>query len=75
MLMQNIMLLAVEAGMATCPQESWAMFAPTVKAFLGLDDGHILWSGMAMGHPDPAAKVNTIRTDRAAVDEFTTFLS
>ena len=74
MLMQNVMLLAVEAGLATCPQESWAMFAPTVKAFLGLDDGHILWSGMALGHPDPAAKVNSLRTDREAVDDFATFL-
>jgi nitroreductase len=75
MLMQNVMLLAVEAGLATCPQESWAMYAPTVKAFLGLGDDHILWSGLALGHPDPSAKVNTIRTDRAAVEEFATFLS
>lgn len=75
MLMQNVMLLAVEAGLATCPQESWAGFAPTVKGFLGLGEDHILWSGLAMGHPDPSAKVNTIRTDRAAVDEFATFLA
>ena len=75
MFMQNFMLLAVEAGLATCPQESWAMFAPTVKGFLGLGDEHILWSGLALGYPDPSAKVNTIRTDRATVDSFATFLN
>lgn len=75
MFMQNVMLLAVEAGLATCPQECWAFFAPTVKAFLGLGDDHILWSGMALGHPDPAAKVNTLRTERESVDGFATFLA
>ena len=75
MFMQNVMLLAVEAGLATCAQESWAFFAPTVKAFLGLGDDHMLWSGMALGYADPSAKVNSIRTDREAVDVFATFLS
>jgi hypothetical protein len=28
---------------------------------------------MALGYADPSAKVNTLRSDRAPVDAFTTF--
>ena len=33
----SFMLLAVEAGLATCPQECWAMYPRTVTGFLGTD--------------------------------------
>ena len=35
MYLQNAMLLAVEAGLATCPQECWAMYPETIERFLG----------------------------------------
>ena len=34
MYLQNLMLLAVEAGLATCPQECWAMYPETVGAVI-----------------------------------------
>ncbi len=74
MFMQNFMLLAVEAGLATCPQEFWALYAATVKTHLGIQDDYILWSGMALGYADEDAPVNQIHTPRVPVDQFTTFI-
>jgi nitroreductase len=64
MYMQNVMLLAVERGLDTCPQEYWARYPVTVAKFLGLPDDHMLFSGMAMGYRDPDAPINTLKASR-----------
>jgi nitroreductase len=68
MYMQNVMLLAVEAGLDTCPQEYWARYPRTVADFVGLPDDHMLFSGMAMGYRDEAAAINTLVSSRDHVD-------
>ncbi|MCB5945737.1 nitroreductase [Acidocella sp. KAb 2-4] len=72
MLMQTIMLLAVERGLGTCPQACWAAWPETVAEFLELDEGQILLGGMALGYPDEAAPVNALCTDRAELADFCT---
>ena len=74
MFMQSIALIAVERGLATCMQECWAMRAKTVSEFLGLHDDQQLYCGMALGYADENAPVNSLRTERASVDEFTIFV-
>ncbi len=74
MFMQSIALAAAEKGLATCMQEAWCVRAKTVSDFLGLGDGEQLYCGMALGYPDPDAAVNALRSERAPVDDFTTFL-
>jgi nitroreductase len=64
MFMQTFMLLAVEAGLATCAQEYWARYPKTVAAFVDLPDDHMLFSGMALGYADEAAPINNWRTRR-----------
>ena len=64
MYMQTFMLLAVEAGLATCAQEYWARYPQTVAKFVGLPDDHMLFSGMALGYPDDTAPINNWRTRR-----------
>jgi len=64
MYMQTFMLLAVEAGLATCAQEYWARYPQTVANFVGLPDDHMLFSGMALGYPDETAPINNWRTRR-----------
>jgi nitroreductase len=68
MFMQNVMLLAVERGLATCAQEFWARYPVTVGDFLGLPDDHMLFSGMALGYADETAPINTLRTRRDPFD-------
>jgi nitroreductase len=64
MYMQNVMLLAIERGLDTCPQEYWARYPVTVAKFLGLPDDHMLFSGMALGYRDPGAPINTLKASR-----------
>jgi nitroreductase len=64
MLMQTVMLLAVERGLDTCAQEYWARYPKTVAKAVGLPDDHMLFSGMALGYRDPDAPINTLRTRR-----------
>jgi len=72
MFMQNIMLLAREHGLHTCAQEAWAVWHRTVGEFLSLPAHRMLFCGMALGHRDESAPINSLRTDRAALEEFAT---
>ena len=67
MYMQNVMLLALERGLDTCPQEYWARYPQTVARFMGLPDDHMLFSGMALGYRDEAHAINTLRASRDPV--------
>ncbi|RYD82061.1 MAG: nitroreductase, partial [Sphingomonadales bacterium] len=49
MFMQSLMLLAVEHGLASCPQEVWSVWPETVARHVGLSDDLILFAGMALG--------------------------
>lgn len=64
MLMQTIMLLAVERGLATCAQEYWARYPQTLADILKLPEDHMIFSGMALGYADETAPINTLRTRR-----------
>jgi nitroreductase len=70
MFLQTFMLLAVEAGLATCAQECWAIYPETIRAFLDTSDDRMLFCGMAVGYEDPNEPANQLRTDRAAMDEW-----
>jgi nitroreductase len=70
MYMQTVMLLAVERGLDTCPQEFWARVPRTVAAAIDLPDDHMLFSGMALGYRDETAPINTLRTRREAFEDF-----
>jgi nitroreductase len=72
MFMQTIMLLARERGLHTCAQEAWAVWHKTIAEFLRLPPEIMLFSGMALGYMDEGAPINSLRTERAAFDEFAT---
>jgi nitroreductase len=73
MYIQTVMLLAREAGLHTCPQESWTNWHRTVADFLGLPDGRALFCGLALGYADEEHNVNRLRTQRAELSEFAVF--
>ncbi|MET1111196.1 MAG: nitroreductase [Allosphingosinicella sp.] len=73
MFLQNVMLLAHERGLATCPQEAWAAVHDVVARHVGLPAERILYCGMALGYADPDAPINALRTAREPVEEFATF--
>jgi len=73
MFMQSVMLLAEEAGLATCSQEAWAAWPNTVSTHLGLPSNLMVYCGMSVGYADVDHPINKFTTDRVAVDEFATF--
>ena len=73
MFIMSVMLAAEEKGLATCAQEAWMTRCKTIAATLGLDETQRIWCGMALGHADPDAAVNDLRSERAPVDEFSKF--
>ncbi len=73
MFMQNVMLLAAERGLATCPQEAWALLHKTVGEVLGLEEDRLFYCGMALGFADEAQPVNCWRTERVPLEEFARF--
>ena len=74
MFLQTFMLLAVEAGLATCPQEIWTTRSQLVADFVGAPDELMLFCGMAIGHPDTDHPVNRLRSERLPVDGFVTWV-
>ncbi|QNA86198.1 nitroreductase [Sphingomonas sp. So64.6b] len=70
MYLQNVMLLAVEAGLATCPQECWAMYPGTITSFLGTPAERMLFCGMAIGYEDTEEPANRLRSSRAPEEEW-----
>ncbi|MGQ7846899.1 nitroreductase [Granulosicoccus sp. 3-233] len=74
MYLQNIMLLAREQGLHTCPQAAWADHHAVIRRELSLQDDEIVLCGMALGHADPEAIENTLVTERVPLAENTTFL-
>lgn len=70
MFLQNVMVAARGRGLDTCPQAAFAGVHASLRPVLGIPDGEVVVCGMALGHADPAARENTLETDRAALDEF-----
>lgn len=73
MFIQSVMLLAREYGLDTCPQEAWAIWYKTVGEFVGIPEEQMLFCGMGLGYRDTSAPINTLRTDRAPLEEFVSF--
>lgn len=73
MFIQTVMLLAAERGLATCPQEAWALVHKSVGGFLGLPEERIFYCGMALGYADESHPINCWRTTREPLDAFATF--
>lgn len=73
MFMQSLALAATARGLGTCMQESWGMVRETLHGHFGLADDQVLYCGIALGHPERDAAVNTLRSKREEVDGFTRF--
>ncbi len=68
MFMENIMLLAREHGLHTCPQEAWAVWHRIIRDYLAVPDNEMIFCGMAIGHADDTAPVNTLVSEPRTAD-------
>ena len=70
MYLQNVMLLAREAGLHTCPQAAFCGYHKSIREALPLDESEVVVCGMTFGYADFSAVENTLETERAEFDQF-----
>jgi nitroreductase len=73
MFMQSVMLLALEEGLHTCPQEAWSAFHRTIADFIGMRENELFYCGMAIGYANLDDPVNQWRTERAPLQDIARF--
>ena len=73
MFLQSVALVAVELGLATCIQAALAQYPDIVKDQLDIPKDKILLCGIALGYEDKEDIVNSYRTPRVELEEFTKF--
>lgn len=73
MFLQNVMLAAKARGLDTCPQAALIQFHRLIRQEVGIPDNETLICGMSLGHADPDAPENALRTERAALEEWVAF--
>jgi nitroreductase len=70
MFLQSILLLAREHGLHTCAQEAWAVFHPVIREYLSIPENEMIFCGIAIGHADESALINTLESERAPLHEW-----
>ena len=74
MFLENIMVAARGRGLHTCPQAAFAPYHEQLRPVLGIAPEEIVVCGMAVGYEDATKPENDLRTERAPLEEWTTFL-
>jgi nitroreductase len=68
--LQSIMLLVREHGLHSCAQEAWAPFHEVIRAYLDVPAEQMIFCGMAIGHADESAPINSLVSERADLGEW-----
>jgi len=73
--LDQLMLLAREKGLHTCPQAAFSRYQHVVRRELAIPEDQTVICGLALGHADPDVVPNSLITDRAPIQDFTTWFS
>lgn len=74
MFLENIMIAARARGLHTCPQAAFAPYHNQIRPVLGITPEEVVVCGMALGYEDASRPENELRTERAPLEEWVTFL-
>ena len=74
MFLQTFMLLAQEAGLATCAQEAWATRPEAIGSFVKAPAEQMLFCGMAIGYTNADAPVNELISERDPFSQWAKFV-
>jgi nitroreductase len=69
--MQNVILGFEACGLASCPQYSVASYSDILRNYLGIGNDRMMISGMAVGYPDQAARLNRFVPEHAPLEAYT----
>ena len=73
--LDQLMLLAREKGLHTCPQAAFSRYQHVVRRELGIADDQVVICGLALGYAEPDEVPNNLITERAPLADFTTWFS
>ena len=73
--LDQLMLLAREKGLHTCPQAAFSRVQHVVRCELAIPDGQVVICGLALGRADPDAVPNNLITERAPIQDFTAWFT
>ena len=71
--LDQLMLLAREKGLHTCPQAAFSRYQHIVRRELKIPDDEVVICGLALGQADPDAVPNNLITERAPLQDFATW--
>ena len=71
--LDQLMLLAREKGLHTCPQAAFSRYQHIVRRELKIPDDQVVICGLALGQADPDEVPNSLITERAPLEDFTTW--
>lgn len=74
MFLQSIMIAARARGLHTCPQAAFAPYHRFIRPILDIPDEEVVVCGMALGYEDSSKPENRLRSERAPLGEFVSFL-
>jgi nitroreductase len=74
MFLQSIMIAARGRGLHTCPQAAFAPYHRQIRPLLDIPEEEVVVCGMALGYEDESKPENQLRSERAPLDEFVTFV-
>ena len=72
-LLQTVMLLLTERGIACCPQGDLSTYPDITRRYADIPDDNLIVCGLSFGYEDKASPLNTLNMPRAEVDEFVSF--
>ena len=73
--LDQLMLLAREKGLHTCPQAAFSRYQHVVRRELKVPDEQVVICGLALGKADPDEVPNNLITERAPIKDFTTWFT
>ena len=73
MFLQNIAIAARARRLDTCHMAIFAQFGENIRRLLNLPESDVVVCGVALGHEDPNAPANRLRTERVPATGFTDF--
>src|SRR5215510_9994120 len=68
--LDQLMLLAREKNLHTCPQAAFSRFQHVVRRELKIPDEQVVICGLALGYADPDEVPNNLITERAPIGDF-----
>ncbi|WP_295806738.1 nitroreductase [uncultured Nitratireductor sp.] len=74
MFVQSVMIAARGRDLHTCPQAAFAPYHKQIRPILGIPGEEIVVCGMALGYEDASKPENALRSERAPLEEFVSFV-